>query len=260
MGLFRKKKEDDPQLDALRTEIESMRQRLDGADRANADLETRMSSLDRASSDFQQQLEKVDDLSVHVRELAEKAEEVAERTPLLVSTPTPPPPPATTPPPPPAEADITPVDESRLDDLARQLEELSVTVASQFTQSPAGREQMDVVDDLNERFGEIAEKVSTIDTRVTNVSFELANQLTELSRDIEMISDQHGATLEQPTVPSTAAIDDQIDDRIGDQLDSALDGVRKSTEKLASEQARYEIQFRQDLADLADRLRRPDDI
>lgn len=251
MGLFRKKKNDDSQLEALLIEIESMRQRLDGADRANSDLEARMSSLDRASSDFQQRLEKVDDLSVHVQELAEKSEEAAGR-PLLVSTPTPPPPP------PPTQADIAPVDESRLNDLAQQLEELSATVASQFTQSPAGREQMDAVDDLNERFGEIAERVSTIDTRVTNVSFELANQLTELSRDIETISDQHGATVEHPTVASSDAIDSQIDDRIGDQLDSALDGVRESTEKLAAEQARYEIQFRQDLADLADRLRRPD--
>ena len=248
MGLFRKKKEDDSQLDALRTEIDSMRQRLDGADRANADLEARLSTLDHANADFEEQFEKrfekVDDLSAHVRELAEQAE---KQPSLIVSPPTPPPPP-------PPEPDAALIDAGKLDELARQLEELSLTVASQYMQSSAGREQMDAVDDLNERFGEIAERVSTIDTRVTNVSFELANQLTELSRDIEAINEQRSASVEPPNVPDTAAIDGRIDDQIG----SALDSVRETTEKLAAEQARYEIQFREDLADLADRLRRPD--
>ena len=37
----------------------------------------------------------------------------------------------------------------------------------------------------------------------------------------------------------------------------AIEAVQQSTERLASEQARYQIQFRQDLAELAERLRRP---
>ena len=36
-----------------------------------------------------------------------------------------------------------------------------------------------------------------------------------------------------------------------------MDDVLGSTERLAAEQARYEIQFRADLAELAERLRRP---
>ena len=36
-----------------------------------------------------------------------------------------------------------------------------------------------------------------------------------------------------------------------------LDDVRDNAERLALEQARYEIQFRKDLAELAERLRRP---
>jgi DNA repair exonuclease SbcCD ATPase subunit len=256
MGLFRKKKADDPQIDALRTEINSMSERLDGADRANSELEARLNTLDRSNEDFEQRFEqrfeKVDGLTVHVQELAEQTEllEQAERPPPFVSTPMPPPP---------TEQETTAIDHDRLTELASQLEELSVTVATQYLQSPAGREQMDAVDDLNERFGEIAERVSTIDTRVTNVSFELANQLTELSRDIEAINEQRSASVEQPSASRTAAPDDHIEDQIEDQIDLALENVRVTTEKLAAEQARYEIQFREDLADLADRLRRPDD-
>ena len=254
MGLFRKKKIDDPQIDAMKTEIDSMRQRLDGADRANAELEARLSTLDRSNADFEQRFdqrfEKVDSLTVHVQELAEKTEllEQAERPPPLVSTPMPPPP---------TELETAVVDHGRLAEMASQLEELSVTVASQYMQSPAAREQMNAVDDLNERFGEIAERVSTIDTRVTNVSFELANQLTELSRDIEAINEQRSASVDQPSNSRAAA--SASEEQIEDQIELALEGVRGTAEKLAAEQARYEIQFREDLADLADRLRRPDD-
>lgn len=232
MGLFRKKKEDNTQLDSLRTELESMRDRLDGADRVNADLETRLTTLDQSNANFEHRFEKI-----------ESASEV-ETKPLLVSTPTPPPPP-----PPADEGGAGVIDEGKLDEIASQLEELSTTVAAHYTELSSGREQMDAVDGLNERFGEIAEQVSTVDLRVTNVSFELANQLTELSRDIEAISEQRGASTEQPSANPSAAIDERID--------SALDNVRETTQKLAAEQARYEIQFREDLADLADRLRRP---
>jgi hypothetical protein len=48
-------------------------------------------------------------------------------------------------------------------------------------------------------------------------------------------------------------IDEEIDAKLGIELDE----VRTSAERLAMEQARYEIRFRQDLAELADRIRRP---
>ena len=235
MGIFRKKKADNTQLDSLRTELESMRERLDGADRSNAELATRLTTLDQSSADFAQRLEKVDDLSVHVQELSEKADAAAQAEPqaLLLSTPTPPPPP------PADDTAASTIDEGKLDEIASRLEELSVTVAAHYTELSAGREQMDAVDDLNERFGEIAEQISTIDLRVTNVSFELANQLTELSRDIEAVSEQRSASAEQPSIIPTGA----IDERIEDQIDSALDEVRESTEKLAAEQARFDTDY-----------------
>jgi DNA repair exonuclease SbcCD ATPase subunit len=234
MGLFRKRNEDSTQLDSLRTELDSMRERLDGADRTNAVLETRLTAIDQSNETFEQRLEKAETVSQ------------AEPTPLLVSTPAPPPPP------PAGNIGAAAINEGDLNEIAGQLEELSVTVAAHYTELSAGRAQMDAVDGLNERFGEIAEQISTIDVRVTNVSFELANQLTELSRDIEAVSEQRSASTEQPPITPVAAIEDQIED----QIDSALDEVRESAERLAAEQARYEIQFREDLADLAERMRR----
>ena len=67
--------------------------------------------------------------------------------------------------------------------------------------------------------GALDQRIDRLDERVTAVSTELANQLTEIGNDIEPMHD--------------------------------------SAERLAAEQARYQIQFRQDLAELAERIRRP---
>ena len=76
-----------------------------------------------------------------------------------------------------------------------------------------------------------------IDERVQNVSTQLANQLSELSREMDSL-----ATRE----PAAATV--QIDDE-------ALQSLRTGQVKLASEQARYEISFREDLAALAEQVR-----
>ena len=44
--------------------------------------------------------------------------------------------------------------------------------------------------------------------------------------------------------------------QVSAEVDAAIDDVMNPTERLAAEQARYEIQFRADLAELAERLRR----
>ncbi len=49
----------------------------------------------------------------------------------------------------------------------------------------------------------------------------------------------------------------ELEARITERLDAAIDDVLDSTERLAAEQARYEIRFRADLAELAERIRRP---
>ena len=76
----------------------------------------------------------------------------------------------------------------------------------------------------------LADRLDEFDARITSVSTELANQISELGNEL-------------------SSLDRATDDR------SSLDELRRAQTALASEQARYQIAFRQDLAELADRLR-----
>jgi methyl-accepting chemotaxis protein len=116
------------------------------------------------------------------------------------------------------------------------------------------------IDRIEEQLGEIAATTARLDERVTNVSTELANQLTELSTDIDYVAQG------LPTGSGVAPLDPEvIEARLQQRLDEEIDAklgielgeVRDSAERLALEQARYEIQFRRDLAELAERFRRP---
>jgi hypothetical protein len=82
----------------------------------------------------------------------------------------------------------------------------------------------------------LAGELAALDARVTSVSTELANQLTELGHDI-----------------------DALDARpAGDGVDAAaVSELRDGQVRLANEQARYQIAFREDLARLASDLKRP---
>ena len=92
---------------------------------------------------------------------------------------------------------------------------------------------------LRNQLGQLAEKVGAIDARVNQVSVELTNQLTELSGDLDRAGAQADAS------------------ELIEQITAQLDDITGGQERLANEQARYTIQFREDLAELADRLRRP---
>ncbi|MDX2380337.1 MAG: hypothetical protein QNM02_11340, partial [Acidimicrobiia bacterium] len=113
---------------------------------------------------------------------------------------------------------------------------------------------------IEERLGELAANTARIDERVTNVSTELANQLTELSTDLDYVAQglPPGTTV-APDDPELieARLRKQLDEKIDAKLGIELEDVRDNAERLALEQARYEIRFRQDLAELADKLRRP---
>ena len=85
--------------------------------------------------------------------------------------------------------------------------------------APAAADASPSGDEVARQLAELESRMTTLDDRVTSVSTELANQVNEIGNDIEPI--QAGA------------------------------------ERLAAEQARYQIQFRQDLAELAERVRRP---
>ena len=82
------------------------------------------------------------------------------------------------------------------------------------------------------------EQVATIEQRLNAVSTELANQVSELGRDIDGLAAQGGQAAQ------------------GNVSDELIDALKQSQVKLAAEQARYEIAFRQDLAALAEQVRR----
>ena len=243
MGLFKKKpKAETP--DPLREELAALEIRLGDAERArtaletqvaelataNAALTTQISMLDQTTGDTDERLDTldgrltaVDELEVRVRELAERLD-----TP-IASTPAPPPPVT---PPPPTTGSVEPP-----------------------PPPPALGEDDEWVEDLTARLDDVSEKLHAMDGRVTAVSTELANQLTELSRDIDELNRRAqttGATADGGAVDTT-----ELEARLADRLDAAIDDVLDTTERLAAEQARYEIQFRADLAELAERIRRP---
>jgi hypothetical protein len=88
---------------------------------------------------------------------------------------------------------------------------------------------------------QLADVVGTLQQRVTSVGTELTNQLTELSGEIDGL---------QARPDPTAAIA-AVDGLRGD-----VGGLRTGQERLAGEQARYQIAFREDLAAIADQLAR----
>ena len=83
----------------------------------------------------------------------------------------------------------------------------------------------------------------TLHERISNVSTELANQLGELSREIDNLSAAK-VTVEPTIAPAQIVAPDVLSDLSTAQI------------RLANEQARYEIAFRQDLALLAEQIKR----
>lgn len=94
-------------------------------------------------------------------------------------------------------------------------------------------------DDVVTRLDAITERLDAIEHRITAVSTELANQVSELGGEIEALQQR----------PPGEPVDEEV-----------LDELRDAQTRLASEQARYQIAFRTDLARLAEQLRRPDDV
>ena len=103
------------------------------------------------------------------------------------------------------------------------------------------------VDMLNARVARLVERLDAVDVRITTVSTELANQLAELGNDID--------TLSNASDDDGEATDAGVE--MSQVLDIALETLRDAQNRLANEQARYQIAFRHDLAELAERLKRP---
>jgi septal ring factor EnvC (AmiA/AmiB activator) len=90
-----------------------------------------------------------------------------------------------------------------------------------------------VASDHTGRLDHLAAQLADLDARVTAVATELANQITELGNDIDGRPPADGADV------------------------TVVGELRDGQVRLATEQARYQIAFREDLARLAEQLRRP---
>ncbi len=124
-------------------------------------------------------------------------------------------------------------------------DELRATVAALTS-------RMAATESLAEQLGQLAERVNATDStarqtheqvaaleqRVDSVGQELANQISELGRDIDGLAER------------------TADVAAGTVSDEVMAALRGGQIKLANEQARYEIAFREDLAALAEQVRR----
>lgn len=81
---------------------------------------------------------------------------------------------------------------------------------------------------------DIADRLTVLEGRVSGMGSELSRQMHELSDEIERLSNATNSN----------------------ESDAVIAQLRTSQTRLATEQARYEIAFRQDLATLAEMLRR----
>ena len=231
----------------LGTTNDQLDQRLAALDHGVQSMGEQLVTLSTSSTETTRRIELIDDRVDQVEALRGDLDEINQRIqafePVGTPTPGPPPPPDQTsgplevPPPPgaalrvPVAADPLLIEFDAPDDLNERVEQL--------------REQLD----------ELTRQTSSIDSRVTSVSMELANQLTELGSDIDELNRRWN----QPAGSGSASDVDtaELEARIAERLDVAIDDVLDSTQRLAAEQARYEIQFRSDLAELAERIRRP---
>ena len=113
-----------------------------------------------------------------------------------------------------------------VDELRNALEELRLTVT----------EQAAVIKSAQTRLDSIAGSLGDLDGKVNRVGTEVGNQIHEIGNEIaEMMKKiQNAETIAEESFEQLAA----------------------SQQRLANEQARYEIAFRQDLAQIADLARR----
>jgi chromosome segregation ATPase len=118
-----------------------------------------------------------------------------------------------------------PVDPAEVAELRRQIEELNARLHAVTSVDGEHARRLDELDG----------KVISLGARVTQVGTEVTHQLGELSGDIDKLG----------------ARTDEIASTIGD-LPEQVDAVRSDQARLANEQARYEIRFSQDLAEVAD--------
>jgi predicted nuclease with TOPRIM domain len=119
----------------------------------------------------------------------------------------------------------------------RKEKELAALVRAMQGELTALREDFarraDEVSEMRNRLRELDERLSGVDERVTHMTTAITNQLHELDTEIERLAN---------TADAASA--------------ETVSELRANQVRIASEQARYAITLRQDLAELAELLRR----
>lgn len=154
-----------------------------------------------------------------------------------------------------------------VDDLARRVDAIDDRFATPLTDPPppppttppgADRGELDT---LGSQLTRLEERITAVDRRVTAVSTELANQLSELGSDIEELTRVRASADETTDVADASGGGSGTTTDTGTTVDTGMleelfDELHEAQQRLASEQARYQIAFREDLARLAEDLRR----
>ena len=256
MGLFKNRQQTKEELDAMRAEMQSLREHLARTDAVKEQLAERLGRLDAENQRLNQHVGTVEN---RVGEVATKVGSVEHEVVTVAGSIGPTVDHALK-----SAAGTSPSAElkAKLEELAAALQQqqaqiadvalVATDAAERTTQTDAKVSGLERPDDwepllapppaddaeAKRQLGQLAEKVAALDSRVDQVSLELTNQLTELSSDLDRAGEHD--------------VDSELIDRINAQLDEITGGQ----ERLANEQARYAIQFRTDLAELADRLRK----
>ncbi len=272
MGLFKKRSTDPAELDQLRSEITAMAARLDAADAEKAQLHSRVQHLatkvDQPPAPPVPPAPTIDPAELDV--MRARIQRLADRIEQIPPQPDAPPiDPATirtlevrvegisaqlaealtaeagsvVPTVDPADVDAL---RTRIEQLQSRLDTPSPAPAPAPPPPPPGLDPTEL-DALRRRIEQLDARIAAVDVRITSISTELANQLTELSGEVDAVANEQARSAEQPPVVQP---DTDID------VDAVVDELRDTQIRLANEQARYQIAFRQELADLAERLRR----
>jgi DNA repair exonuclease SbcCD ATPase subunit len=206
-------------IDALRVALADMNTRLDASEQVRRELESRIQSIDVTTLSLLNRTSGLDDLSRRVGEVDALKLQVAEVEVIKRQV---------------AHLDAVNAKIASLDELNSKLSDLAERVTVSADDARQAKDQ-----------------TATLHERISNVSHELANQLGELSREIDGLSGRGTAPTMPPPLPAPANFEPS--QLVAEELVSQL---RSSQIKLANEQARYEIAFRQDLAKLAEQVKR----
>ena len=110
------------------------------------------------------------------------------------------------------------------------IDALRAEFAQLRTDLDAAQRQIESMASTNEK---VIDEIRSLDDRLSHMGREFANQIHEMATGIDKL-EKHADSVSAETI-------------------SELQGVQA---RLATEQVRYEIAFRQDLAEIADQLRR----